>query len=249
MTITEVLPFLGGITVLLVITLAVLRFAEVGLGWLPVVAIVRAVVQLALVALLLSGALTAWWSVAAFVGLMLTTASVTSLRRARGLPRGPLGAVLGVVIGTLVTLGLVLVLGLVDLRFERIIAIAGIVSGNAMTVATLSMRRFASDLHTGWGEVEAWLSLGPQPRRAAKRLRQTAVREALLPNLDQTKNTGLVPLPGAFVGALFAGAAPLEAAQFQIVVLTAIMLAGAITAVVATQVASGVAFKPAEPAQ
>ncbi|RAG60894.1 ABC transporter permease, partial [Burkholderia multivorans] len=88
-----------------------------------------------------------------------------------------------------------------------------------------------------------------QPRRAGKRLRQTAVREALLPNFDQTKNTGLVTLPGAFVGALFAGAAPLEAAQFQIVVLTAIMLAGPITAVVATQVPSGDALKPAEPAQ
>ncbi|MBR7503112.1 hypothetical protein KCW65_23840, partial [Mycobacterium tuberculosis] len=65
---------------------------------------------------------------------MLTTASVTSLRRARGLPRGPLGAVLGVVIGTLVTLGLVLVLGLVDLRFERIIAMSRSPGRPAQTV-------------------------------------------------------------------------------------------------------------------
>lgn len=249
MTITEVLPFLAGIAVLVALTIIILRIAEVGLGWLPVVAILRAVVQLTLVALLLAGALNAWWSVAAFIGLMLTTASVTSLRRARALPRGPLGAVLGVVIGTLVTIGLVLVLGLVDLRFERVIAIAGIVSGNSMTVATLSMRRFASDLRSGWGEVEAWLALGAPPRRANRRLRQTAVREALLPNLDQTKNTGLVTLPGAFVGALFAGAPPLEAAQFQIVVLAAIMVAGAITAVVATGFASGVALKPVEAEQ
>lgn len=246
MTIIEALPFLAGIAVLVVVTMAVLRLAEVGLGWLPVVAIVRAIVQLALVALLLAGALTAWWSAAAFIGLMLTTASVTSLRRARDLRRGPLGAVVGVIVGALVTLGLVLLLGLVDLQFERVIAIAGIVSGNSMTIATLSMRRFASELRGGWGEVEGWLSLGALPRRAGRRLRQIAMREALLPNLDQTKNTGLVTLPGAFVGALFGGASPIEAAQFQIVVLASLMLAGAITAVVATQIAAGVALKPAE---
>ena len=32
------------------------------------------------------------------------------------------------------------------------------------------------------------------------------MRESLIPNLDQTKSTGLVTLPGAFVGALFGGA-------------------------------------------
>ncbi|GAA1619997.1 MULTISPECIES: ABC transporter permease [Brevibacterium] len=248
MTLPEVLPFLAGIAVLVVLTVTILRIAEVGLGWLPVVAIVRAVVQLALVALLLSGALTAWWAVAAFIGLMLTTASLTSLRRAREVPRGPLGAVVGVVVGTLVTLGLVLALGLVDLQFERVIAIAGIVSGNAMTAATLAMRRYDGELRGGWGEVEAWLAVGAHPRRATKRLRQIAVREALLPNLDQTKNTGLVTLPGAFVGALFGGASPLEAAQFQIVVLASLMLAGALTAVLATQIASGTALRPVDPA-
>lgn len=42
---------------------------------------------------------------------------------------------------------------------------------------------------------------------------------------DQTKTTGLVTLPGAFVGAIFGGVSPLEAGRFQIVVLAAIMAA------------------------
>lgn len=245
MPIAELLPFFLGIAVLVGGAVLILRLAEVGLGWLPIVAIVRAVVQLALVALLLQGALSAWWSVAAFIGLMLTTASVTSLRRARELPRGPIGAVLAVLIGALVTLGLILIFGLVDREFERIIAVAGIVTGNCMTISTLSMRKFASNLRAGTGEVEAWLSLGARPRRAVQRLRQDSIREALLPNLDQTKNTGLVTLPGAFVGALFGGASPLEAAQFQIVVLAALLLAGAITAVVGTHIVAGASRLPA----
>lgn len=245
MLIAEILPLLLGIAVLVVIAVIILRLAEVGLGWLPIVAIVRAVVQLALVALLLQGALNAWWTVAAFIALMLTTASVTSVRRARQMPRGRLGALTGVIVGSLTTLGLVLAFGLVDREFERVIAIAGIVTGTCMTVATLSMRRFAANLRTGSGEVEAWLSLGAKPRQAVQRLRSESIREALLPNLDQTKNTGLVTLPGAFVGALFGGASPLEAAEFQIVVLASLILAGAITAVLGTHIAAGARVLPA----
>ena len=245
MTVDELLPFLLGVVVLVTAAVVILRLAEVGLGWLPIVAIVRAIVQLALIALILQGALNAWWSVAAFIALMLTTASLTSLRRARDLPRGPVGAVVGVVVGALVTLTLVLALGLVDREFERVIAIAGIVIGNSMTIATLSMRRFAANLRTGVGEVEAWLSLGARPRRSVQRLRQNSIREALLPGLDQTKNTGLVTLPGAFVGALFGGASPLEAAEFQIVVLAALVLAGTVTAVLSTSFAAGAGRLPA----
>ena len=245
MPVDELLPFLLGVVVLVTAAVLILRFAEVGLGWLPIVAIVRAIVQLALIALILQGALNAWWSVAAFIALMLTTASLTSLRRARDLPRGPVGAVVGVVVGALVTLTLVLALGLVDREFERVIAIAGIVIGNSMTIATLSMRRFAANLRTGVGEVEAWLSLGARPRRSVQRLRQDSIREALLPGLDQTKNTGLVTLPGAFVGALFGGASPLEAAEFQIVVLAALVLAGTVTAVLSTSFAAGAGRLPA----
>jgi putative ABC transport system permease protein len=49
---------------------------------------------------------------------------------------------------------------------------------------------------------------------------------ALTPSIDQTKTSGLVTLPGAFVGAIFAGASPLEAGRFQLVVLAAILAAG-----------------------
>lgn len=61
--------------------------------------------------------------------------------------------------------------------------------------------------------------------------RRRAVRNALIPSIDQTKTTGLVVLPGAFVGAIFGGLSPLEAGQFQIVVLATIMAAGPLTAV------------------
>src|SRR5690606_28380991 len=52
----------------------------------------------------------------------------------------------------------------------------------------------------------------------------------LLPAIDQTRTTGLVVLPGAFVGAVFAGLSPIEAGRFQLVVLASILAAGVVTA-------------------
>ncbi|MCU1580761.1 MAG: hypothetical protein JWO01_149, partial [Microbacteriaceae bacterium] len=67
---------------------------------------------------------------------------------------------------------------------------------------------------------------------------------ALIPPTDQTKTTGLVTLPGAFVGAIFGGVSPIEAGRFQIVVLAAIMSAGAITAVIVMRILAPVKVRP-----
>ena len=55
-------------------------------------------------------------------------------------------------------------------------------------------------------------------------------------------------LPGAFVGALFGGASPIVAAQFQLVVLAGIALTMLTTAVVVTRLASRSPFVVAQAA-
>ena len=66
-----------------------------------------------------------------------------------------------------------------------------------------------------------------------------------LPSIDQTSATGIVTLPGAFVGAIMGGASPLDAAVFQLVVLAGIALAGTIVGIVVTRVAGGSPTIPA----
>ena len=106
-------------------------------------------------------------------------------------------------------------------------------------LALLSGAAHAQDtlVHRNGDEVEAWLALGAIPSRAYEEIGREAVRESLLPTLDQTKSTGLVTLPGAFVGALFGGASPVEAAQFQLVVLAGIALTMTVTGIVVTRLA------------
>ncbi|HEY0643031.1 MAG TPA: ABC transporter permease [Nocardioides sp.] len=226
-----------GLLVLALTTWSVARATRIELGWLPVTALLRAVVQLAVIATILRGVLAVPWTVALFVVLMLTTATTTAGSRLAELPRGRLLALLGVLCGASVSVVLVFALRLVDLEARYVVAVAGIIIGNAMSAATLSGRNFLRAARARRDEVEAWLSLGATPSQAYDDIGRDAAREALLPNLDQTRSTGLVTLPGAFVGALFGGASPVVAAQFQLVVLAGIALTMLVTAVVVTRLA------------
>jgi putative ABC transport system permease protein len=228
--------FAARVLILVALTLVLAAAYGVGLRLLPLWAILRAGLQLTVVALLLRGVLAAPWAAVAFVVLMLTTASLTSSGRTRDLWRGRVAAVLGVVAGALLSLGAIFALHLVALDARYLVAIGGIVIGSTMTAATLSGRNFLRASRTRAHEVEAWLSLGAPPSVAHRDLAREAVHESLIPNLDQAKSTGLVTLPGAFVGALFGGAGPVEAAKFQLVVLAGIALAMVTTSIVMTAV-------------
>jgi putative ABC transport system permease protein len=234
--------FGAGLLTLTGSTVALARWARVGLGWFPLVVVVRAAVQLSVLALLLKGILAVPWTVAAFVLLMLTTASWTSARRIRDLWHGRRIAVAGVLTGAAVALVVIFGLRLVDFEVRNLVAVAGIVIGNSMSAATLAGRNFRRSSGARRSEIEAWLSLGATPAVAHEEIGHEAVRESLLPTLDQTKSTGLVTLPGAFVGALFGGASPVEAAQFQLVVLAGVALAMTLTGVVVTRLAGHTPF-------
>jgi putative ABC transport system permease protein len=231
----DYLWFGGGLLVLVSVTIVVARSAGIGMGWTPLWSLARAAVQLTVVALLLRGILAVPWTVVAFLLLMLSTASWTSAGRLHELWHGRRAAVAGVVAGAGLSLAMVFTLQLVDLEVRYLVAIAGIVIGSSMSGATLAGRNFLRGARSRRDEVEAWLSLGATPSVAHLEIGQDAVRESLLPNLDQTRSTGLVTLPGAFVGALFGGASPAEAAQFQLVVLAAIALAMTTCGVIVTR--------------
>lgn len=229
--------FAAGLLVVTGLTVALARWGRVGLGWFPMIVVVRAAVQLSVIALLLRGILAVPWTVAGFILLMLTTASWTSAGRLKEVWHGRRIAVAGVLSGAAAALVVIFGLHLVDLQVRNLVAVAGIVIGNSMSAATLAGRNFRRTSLARRAEVEAWLSLGATPSVAHEEIGHEAVRESLLPTLDQTKSTGLVTLPGAFVGALFGGASPIVAAQFQLVVLAGVALAMTLTGIVVTRLA------------
>lgn len=234
----ELLPSLVGVALLIGIATAVLWAFRAPHRFAPALAVLRGALQLALISVILTGVITNPLWVGTALLVMFTVAALTASRRVgRSLEHAALvsGAM---ALGIAVTLTIVFVTGTIEFSPRYVLAIGGIVIGNAMSIATLAGRRFIEIVDERWDQVEGWLALGATPRQSTLDLARIAVYSALIPSTDQTKTTGLVTLPGAFVGALFGGVSPLEAGRFQIVVLAAIMAAGSIIAVV---VASGLA--------
>ncbi len=220
-----------GVVALLSLTVAVLRLGRVRLGWAPVTAVLRGAVQLGLVGLLLRGVLQSPPAVALALLVMLGTATRTATTRLKGLERPGRAVVVSCTAGATITLALVFALRVLPLSPRYVVALGGIVIGNTMTGATLAGRHLRAGLLARREEVEAWLSLGASPRQAVTDIARSAAGEALVPALDQTRTTGLVTLPGAFIGALLGGASPTDAARFQLVVLVSLICAEAIVAV------------------
>lgn len=240
----ELTRFVGGLLILAGLSTLLARRVGAGLGWLPLWALVRAGVQLSIIALILRGVLAAPWLVVAFMALMLTTASFTSVHRLDGLWRRRSTAVAGVVAGSAVSLVLILALQLIAWEPRYIVATSGIIIGSSMSTATLAGRRFLQTAHERRDEIEGWLALGATPAQAHLDVGRLSIRESALPTLDQSKSTGLITLPGAFVGALFGGASPFEAAQFQLIVLAGIALTTIMCATVVTRLAGRTPYVP-----
>jgi putative ABC transport system permease protein len=163
----------------------------------------------------------------ALLMVMITIAGYTSGTRVPHLRSARQIAVISIGMGTLLTLGLLLVLGVFRFVPQDAIPIGGMIIGNAMNVATLVMTRLYDDIRDQRLIIETQLALGATSRQASMMQFRRAIRSAMTPIVDSTKTVGLIALPGAMTGMILAGASPLQAVQLQIIVMY--MLVGAAT--------------------
>ena len=194
-----------------------------------VVAGVRALVQLAAVALVI-----AWLSdrgawAFAFVALMFLVGVWTSGHRVAGNGRWWMAAV-PMAVGVAPVAVMMFAAGVLPFNALAIIAVLGQQIGGAMSTVTLSGRRIRDELVLRHGEVEAAAALGFEWPAARMLVGKPVAGEAILPTLDQTRTAGLVTLPGAFVGMILGGAAPLDAGLIQLLVLISLLLVNSSTA-------------------
>lgn len=232
MTIDPGWPVAIALVALLALALAAHRMAGYGLDRDVLVAAARALVQLVVIALLIKAAVEnlAWSAV--LVAVMFAVAVLTTTRRVEA-PRAWRWAALAMAAGLVPVLAIVLASGAVPAEGIAVIPVAGIVVGNAMTAHTLAGRRVFAALREEHSQYEASLALGLLPGQAIDEIIHRRVPEALLPNLDQVRTTGLVTLPGAFIGVMLGGGTPVQAATTQVLVLFGVMAAQAVTVLVA----------------
>jgi len=195
-----------------------------------IVAVVRAAVQLAVVAVVIGTVFDHLGLSGLFVLVMFAAASVTAGRRLHGVKGALRIGATSIAAGSVPALLALFGLGGYELEPRFVIPISGILIGGAMTATTLAGRRIRDELISKVAEIEARLSLGVTARFALRSYLPSGIHGALIPVLDQTKNVGLITLPGAFVGMILGGASPVEAAQVQLTVLFSLLGVQAVAA-------------------
>ncbi len=221
---------------------ALLVLVAMGIAWREhlgvsrdiLVAAVRAFVQLLAV-----GAVLAWLflhagvlGALAWIAVMAVIAASESRRRGGGLPRAYTAALLGITTGTMATLGVLVLGGVIDTRPQVLVPIGGMVVSGAMQAASLTLTSLHRSVAQRRPQVEAALSLGLPARQAFAGELRSAVRTALVPTIDSTRVVGLISLPGTMTGLIIAGVDPLEAIRYQIIVMYMLLAAWAISALV-----------------
>ncbi len=111
---------------------------------------------------------------------------------------------------------------------QVVIPLLGMVLGNSLTGISLGLDRFLSDLRGRRDEVELHLSLGGTRWEACRDAFANATRTAMIPILNTMSVAGVVSLPGMMTGQLLAGAPPIQAVQYQIMIMFVIAAAIAI---------------------
>ena len=186
----------------------------------------RALVQLLAIGLLLQvlfePGVSVWWGWG-WVGVMLLVAAFTVHRRAPGVPAIFELALVAFAASAILTLGVLFGLGVFELRIRTLIPLAGLMIGNSLATTVLVSRRLVDELADKRDEVEARLALGQPSVVAAHPYVRSALRTALIPQIETTKAVGLIALPGAMTGLILAGVDPIDAVRVQASVMYLIL--------------------------
>ena len=178
----------------------------------------------------------------AWVCIMILIAGQVAGHRGAGLPNSRQAATVGVAIGSVITLGTLLALGVISTEARVVVPVGGMIVSGSMQASGVTLRRLREDARTARPAIEARLSLGLPASEAFLPHQRSALRTALLPAIDSTKVVGLISLPGAMTGLILAGVDPLVAIRYQIVVMWMLLAATALAALATAKFAERALF-------
>jgi putative ABC transport system permease protein len=207
---------------------------RLGLGRRLALASVRTVVQLLLVGYVLKlvFGVGSWYAVLGMAAVMILAASRAAVRR----PSRTFGGAFGQAFVTLLLTGVTVTFTVTALivkvdpwyQARYFIPLLGMVLGNGLTGVSLGLDTLLAGLVERRHLVEADLALGATSWEAARPQVQEAVRRGMIPIINSMMVVGLVSLPGMMTGQILAGADPLEAVKYQIVVMFMVAAATAL---------------------
>ncbi len=117
---------------------------------------------------------------------------------------------------------------------QYVIPLLGMILGNSLNGISLALERLLEHLHSRAHEVELHLAFGATRSEALSGPLRTALRTGLIPVINAMTAAGLVSLPGMMTGQILAGAPPLQAVAYQVMVMFMLAAANALGSILIT---------------
>lgn len=177
------------------------------------------------------------WLVLGILVLMTLVAARIILQRTPDAPGGLFGSTVFSMsaVGFFVTFAVTALVVRVDPWYSPryVIPIAGMVFGNSMNGIALALERLFSDMKARSADVLALTAFGATHWEAARDSARAAIRAGLIPTINSMAAVGIVFIPGMMTGQILAGADPVVATGYQIVVMLMVSAATALGSVLA----------------
>lgn len=219
--------------IFVIIPLVLSKTFNLGLGKDTFVATIRSIIQLLVVGYLLQFVFDAENVIylSLMVILMIVAATVNTQKKGKSIKGIIWKIVVTFIFIEVLTQGILIGLKITPPTAQYIIPISGMVIGNSMVLGILFLNRFTAELETHQEQTELILSLGGTPKQAIHKQLITSIQASTLPTIEKQKTIGLVQLPGMMSGQIIAGADPVQAVVFQLLILFLLLTTAVITSI------------------
>lgn len=165
------------------------------------------------------------------ISLMIFTATMNARKKGQQITGITWKIALTLITVEVITLTILIGFQIVPATAQYIVPLSGMAIGSSMVLAILFLNRFAAEIEAYEDQIELILSLGGTPKQAVHRQLMTSIKASMIPTIEAQKTIGLVQLPGMMSGQIIAGADPIQAVQFQLLVLFMLLSTAAISSV------------------
>jgi len=223
--------------VLVALAIGICRYWRIPVAKDMAIGSVRSFVQLVAVGYtleLIFGLESAWLIIAALM-IMIVVGAYTSVGRVKNLSGVFVISLIAMTTAAVMTIGLMLLLRIISFEARYIIPLGGMIIGNSMNAAALTIDRISSDIRDNRLAVETSLALGKSWRDAAGKFIRNSATTGMISMLNSMKTVGIVALPGAMTGMILAGTDPLKAVYIQIIVVYMLTSAVTITSIISVE--------------
>lgn len=193
---------------------------DLGIAKSLIMATIRCVIQLFVVGYILKYVFRAnnWFLTIALILIIIFNGAYNAKGRSNGLRNAFLISLTAISTSTIVILIVLVGDGSVKFIPSQIVPITGMIVSNSMVAMGLCFKTMTTMFKDRHSQVMEMLALGARPMIASKAIIRDSIKTGLQPTIDSAKTVGLVALPGMMSGMIFAGADPVLAIKYQIMV-------------------------------